>query len=47
MSDDALHLADAIADAGADEITLGVAGPQFDFQLVKRWLAWRDARGTV
>jgi len=41
-----LDLADAIADAGADEISVGVAGPEFDFSTVKRWLAWRDARGT-
>ena len=39
-----LHLADAIADAGADEISVGVAGPEFDFSTVKQWLAWRDAR---
>ena len=39
-----LHLADAIAGAGADEISVGVAGPEFDFSTVKRWLAWRDAR---
>ena len=41
-----LHLADAIADAGADEISVGVAGPEFDFSTVKRWLAWCDARGA-
>ena len=41
----ALDLADAIADAGADEISVGVSGPEFDFSTVKRWLAWRDARG--
>ena len=40
----ALDLADAIADEGADEISVGVAGPEFDFSAVKRWLAWRDAR---
>ena len=43
---ESLHIADAIADAGADEISVGVAGPEFDFGTVKRWLAWRDARGT-
>ena len=43
---ESLHLADAIADAGADEISVGVAGPEFDFGTVKRWLAWRDARGA-
>ena len=31
-------------DAGADEISVGVAGPEFDFSTVKRWLAWRDGR---
>ena len=47
LDSQALHLADAIADAGADEITIGIAGPEFDFGLVKRWLAWRDARGAA
>ena len=42
----ALDQADAIADAGADEITVGVAGPEFDFGAVKEWLAWRDARNA-
>ena len=41
---DSHRLADAIADAGADEISVGVAGPEFDFGTVERWLAWRDAR---
>ena len=40
----ALNLADAIADAGADEISVGIAGPEYDFSAVKRWLAWRDGR---
>ena len=40
----AIGLADAIAEAGADEISIGVAGPEFDFSAVKEWLAWRDAR---
>ena len=44
MDAGALHLADAVADAGADEISVGVSGPEFDFGVVKQWLAWRDAR---
>lgn len=39
-----IDLADAVADAGADEIMIGVAGPDYDFGLVKEWLAWRDER---
>ena len=39
-----LDLADSLVDAGADEITVGVGGPEFDFTTVKRWLAWRDAK---
>ena len=39
-------LADAIADAGANEIMLGVSGPDYDFGPVKEWLAWRDARNA-
>ena len=42
----ALDQADAIADAGADEISVGVSGPEFDFGTVKKWLAWRDARAA-
>ena len=44
MDAGALHLADAVADAGADEISVGVSGPEFDFDVVKQWLAWRNAR---
>lgn len=43
--------ADALFDAGVRLFTLGVSGPDIDFDAVSRWLAWRDARngsaGTV
>jgi probable F420-dependent oxidoreductase len=29
-------------DAGADEITLGLNGPDYDMAVVEDWLAWRD-----
>ena len=32
----ALDQADAIDDAGTDEISVGVAGPKFDFDAVKK-----------
>jgi probable F420-dependent oxidoreductase len=36
--------ADALFDAGVRLFTLGISGPELDFELVRRWLAWRDAR---
>jgi probable F420-dependent oxidoreductase len=39
-----LELADAVADAGADEITVGFDGPRYDLAPLREWLAWRDAR---
>ena len=41
---DSMEHADAIADAGADEIMIGVPGPTFDFGPAKEWFAWRDER---
>ncbi|MFQ5517722.1 MAG: LLM class F420-dependent oxidoreductase [Acidimicrobiia bacterium] len=32
----------ALMEAGADEITLGFEGPDFDMAPVAEWLAWRD-----
>ncbi|MCU1439656.1 MAG: class F420-dependent oxidoreductase [Rhodoglobus sp.] len=34
--------ADAMVEAGVTLFTLGLTGPQYDLEKVKRWLAWRD-----
>ncbi len=39
-----LNQADAIVDAGADEIHVGIDGPHYDLGPLKEWLAWRDQR---
>lgn len=36
--------ADALFDAGARLFTLGFQGPDYDFDLVRSWLRWRDAK---
>ncbi len=41
-----IDLADAVADAGADEIMVGVDGPAYDLAPLDDWLAWRDARNA-
>lgn len=41
-----IELADAICDAGADEIMVGVDGPRYDLVPVKEWLAWRNERNN-
>lgn len=41
-------LADAMFDAGARLFTLGVNGPDYDADVVRQWLRWRDAKnGTA
>ena len=37
-----IDTADALRAAGADELTIGMNGPDFDFEPVKDLLAWRD-----
>jgi probable F420-dependent oxidoreductase len=37
-----IEVADALREAGADELTIGLNGPDYDFEPVKDWLAWRD-----
>ncbi len=37
-----IDMADDIHAAGVDEIHMGVDGPDYDFEPVKDWLAWRD-----
>lgn len=36
--------ADALYDAGARLFTLGFGGPDWDYDVVKGWLRWRDGR---
>jgi probable F420-dependent oxidoreductase len=36
--------ADALLDAGVTFFTVGVGGPDFDLDLVRRWVRWRDER---
>ncbi|MBZ4487858.1 LLM class F420-dependent oxidoreductase [Microbacterium sp. cx-55] len=36
--------ADALFDAGTRLFTLGVNGPDYDVEIVRTWLAWRDAK---
>jgi probable F420-dependent oxidoreductase len=38
--------ADALYAAGARMFTLGFTGPDWDYDLVRRWLAWRDRRNA-
>ncbi len=35
--------ADAMLELGVTLFTLGITGPDYDLEPVKRWLAWRDA----
>jgi len=44
VDNDLIKLADEIQAAGADEICLGVDGPDYDFAPIKDWLAWRDEK---
>jgi len=37
-----IETADGLRAAGADEFTIGMNGPDYDFAPVKDWLAWRD-----
>ncbi len=41
-----IDLADAIVAAGAHEIMIDIAAPEFDFGVVKEWLAWRDQHNS-
>ena len=36
--------ADELYDAGVRLFTLGFQGPDWDFELVRSWLTWRDAK---
>jgi alkanesulfonate monooxygenase SsuD/methylene tetrahydromethanopterin reductase-like flavin-dependent oxidoreductase (luciferase family) len=38
--------ADAYRELGASLFTIGISGPDYPFDEVKRWLAWRDAANS-
>ncbi|MFE1644093.1 LLM class F420-dependent oxidoreductase [Microbacterium sp. P01] len=40
------QFADALYDAGTRLYTMGFGGPDWDYDLVSRWLAWRDAKNA-
>jgi probable F420-dependent oxidoreductase len=42
-----INLADEIHEAGADEICMGIDGPDFDFEPIEDWLAWRDQKNSL
>ncbi len=35
-----------MADAGITLFTVGIGGPDYDYTVLKQWLAWRDARNA-
>ncbi len=39
-------VADALYDAGTRLFTMGFDGPDYDYDLVARWLRWRDAKNA-
>jgi hypothetical protein len=38
--------ADELYDAGVRLFTLGFHGPDWDYDLIRQWLAWRDAKNA-
>jgi hypothetical protein len=38
-----VDLADEYMALGADEVTVGITGPDLDLSDVERWIAWRDS----
>ncbi|KTS87043.1 5,10-methylene tetrahydromethanopterin reductase [Microbacterium testaceum] len=40
------EVADSLFDAGTRLFTLGFSGPEWDYSLVERWLAWRDGKNA-
>ena len=37
-----IDVADQLIEGGAQQVTLGFNGPDFDMSMVAEWLAWRD-----
>lgn len=44
VQDDPTLVGDALRAAGASLFTVEVSGPDYDFGLLKDWIAWRDAQ---
>ena len=42
VSPHAIELGDEYVSLGADEITIGITGPDLDLDPVEKWIAWRD-----
>ena len=43
---DEIDKADALLEAGATQITLGVDGPAYDMAALDEWIAWRDGKNA-
>lgn len=41
---DSLSYGDAMLEAGAEQLTFGLGGPDFDLTVFEPWIAWRDER---
>ncbi|MDX1689899.1 MAG: LLM class F420-dependent oxidoreductase [Acidimicrobiia bacterium] len=41
---DATSYGDAMVEAGAEQLTFGLGGPDYDLRPFEKWLAWRDER---
>ncbi len=41
-----LGVADQLRDLGVTLFTVGISGPDYDLDIVKDWLAWRDAQNV-
>lgn len=44
VSAGSVHLGDEYVALGADEITIGISGPDLDLSPVAKWIAWRDGK---
>lgn len=42
-----LEVADSLVESGAQQVTLGLNGPDYDLGLVKDWVSWRDGRNAT
>ncbi|MCH8130665.1 MAG: hypothetical protein IIC70_12305, partial [Acidobacteria bacterium] len=42
VSAGSVHLGDEYVALGANEITIGISGPDLDLSPVAKWIAWRD-----
>jgi len=41
-----LEVADQLRELGVSLFTVGISGPDYDLEIVKQWLAWRDAQNA-